>query len=86
MTTAEGDPITPNPLDASDLNLPSIGVGDLVGNQTVTRRITNVSGKPEAYHITSSGLPGVEVTSNMNRVRVPAGATKTVRITLRLHG
>ncbi len=61
VTTAEGDPITPNPLDASDLNLPSIGVGDLVGNQTVTRRITNVSSKPEAYHITSSGLPGVEV-------------------------
>ena len=29
-------------IDPSDLNVPSIAIGDLVGTQTVTRKVTNV--------------------------------------------
>ena len=60
VTTGDGDPLTPNPIDASDLNLPSIGIGDLVGGQTVTRRVTNVSGKPETYRSTR-GPAGLDI-------------------------
>src|SRR5690606_25549994 len=33
------------PVDPSDLNYPSISVGDLAGSQEVTRKVTNVTGK-----------------------------------------
>ena len=82
VTTASGDPITANPIDASDLNLPSIGIADLVGEQTVTRRITNVSDKAETYTISTTGLSGVLATPNRETVRVRPGATKTIRIAM----
>ncbi|GAA4379835.1 hypothetical protein GCM10023146_39510 [Nocardioides caricicola] len=82
VTTATGAPLTPNPIDASDLNLPSIGIGDLVGNQTVTRRVTNVSGKGETYTISSTGLDGVTVTATPASITVPAGATRSFEVTL----
>lgn len=37
-------------IDSSDLNLPSIGVSELVGSQTVTRTVTNVATKPGRHH------------------------------------
>ena len=69
------------PMDASNLNLPSIGIGDLVSKQTVTRRVKNVSGKDETYRITSTGLTGLDVSASPRSVKVPAGKTKKVRIT-----
>jgi subtilisin family serine protease len=38
-------------IDPSDLNYPSISVGDLAGKQTVTRTVTNVTKKIGIYHI-----------------------------------
>src|SRR5690606_28439227 len=32
-------------IDASDLNYPSIAIGDLAGTQTVTRTVTDVTGE-----------------------------------------
>jgi hypothetical protein len=37
-------------IDSSDLNLPSIGISELVGSQTVTRTVTNVGTKPGRHH------------------------------------
>lgn len=82
VTNAGGEPITPNPIDASDLNLPSIGVGDLVGNQTVTRRVTNVSNAKETYEISTTGLAGVTVAAEPATITVPPGATRSFEVTL----
>lgn len=82
VTTSTGEPLTPNPIDASDLNLPSIGVGDLVGTQTVTRRVTNVSGKSETYTIGSAGLDGISAVADPASIKVPAGATRSFEVTL----
>nr|MBA3488569.1 S8 family serine peptidase [Longispora sp. (in: high G+C Gram-positive bacteria)] len=37
--------------DPSSLNYPSIAIGDIPGEQTVTRRVTNVSGKTSYYEL-----------------------------------
>jgi subtilisin family serine protease len=50
-------------IDPSDLNYPTIAVGDLVGKQTVTRTVTNVTDQDSVY------VPQVEV---------PAGYSVTV--------
>lgn len=51
-------------IDPSNLNYPSIAVGDLAGSQTVTRRVTNTTGKLAYYR---------------SEVEAPAGTTVTVR-------
>ena len=51
-------------LDASDLNLPSIGIAELPGTQTVSRRVTNVGDKPSTYRArvrVAAGLLGARV-------------------------
>ncbi|WP_166408834.1 S8 family serine peptidase [Labedella phragmitis] len=49
-----------DPIDPSDLNLPSIGIGGLAGSQTVTRTVTaTASGE---YTASVEGLSGVSVT------------------------
>ena len=45
-------------IDASDLNLASIGVGGLAGTQTVTRTVTSTA--PGSYDVSVSGLAGVD--------------------------
>ena len=48
-----------SPIDASDLNIASIGVGSLAGIQTVTRSVTAL--EPGTYTPTVEGVPGVDV-------------------------
>jgi hypothetical protein len=36
-------------MDPSDLNYPSIAIGDLTGRQTITRTVTNVTGRGSVY-------------------------------------
>lgn len=63
------------PIDPSDLNVASIAIGDLAGTQTVTRRVTNVSGQAESYTASVSGLTGVNaVVSSLGSIG--AGETK----------
>jgi len=49
-------------LDASDMNVASIAIGDLAGTQTVTRRVTSVSDADETYTASYTGLTGFSVT------------------------
>lgn len=69
-----------DPLDASDLNLASIAVGDLAGTQTVTRTVTNVGRGTEIYKAHVSGVAGftVKVTPSVLKVKRGASATFTV--------
>jgi subtilisin family serine protease len=64
----------------SQLNQASIAIGRLAGTETVTRTLTNVSRRTETYrpHVT---LPGVTVSFEPARVRVPAGRRARVEIT-----
>lgn len=57
-----GEPTTGDvdPLDGSDLNLASIGVGSLPGRQSVTRTVTAT--RPGTYTAEVTGLPGVRAT------------------------
>ena len=47
------------PIDPSDLNYPSIAVGDLAGTQTVTRTVTNITQRASTSTGWRSQLPGL---------------------------
>ncbi len=70
-------------IDASDLNLPSIGVFNLAGSKTVKRRVTNVSGATQTFTSTVAGLAGYNVVVSPASLTVGAGQTAdfTVQIT-----
>lgn len=55
-----GEPTAPgvDPIDGSDLNLPSVGIGGLAGTQTVTRTVTATA--PGTFTASVSGLAGVD--------------------------
>jgi hypothetical protein len=68
------------PMDPSNLNVPSIAIGDLAGVQTVKRRITNVTDNPATFTASYTGLAGIAVTLP-GPITVPAGATREFSIT-----
>jgi subtilisin family serine protease len=66
--------------DPSNLNTASIAIGSMAGVQTVTRKVTNVSGQAESYTAAVSGLTGINaVVSPIGSVG--AGATKSFTVT-----
>lgn len=69
--------------DPSDLNMPSIAIGNLPGTQTVTRTVTNVSKTRGKYEASIIGLTGFNVEVTPSSLDLPAGAsaTFTVKIT-----
>ena len=66
--------------DATDVNAPSLAVGDLVGPTTVTRRITNVTGRTESYSVRKRGLADVDVQAFPATVHLAPGQSRTVRL------
>jgi subtilisin family serine protease len=69
-------------LDASDLNLPSLSVGDLAGVQTLTRTVTNVGGSAAAYTATVVPPAGFTVTVSPAAFTIPAGGTQPFTVTI----
>jgi subtilisin family serine protease len=69
-------------IDASDLNQPSLSVGDLAGVQTLTRTVTNVGGAAAAYNATVVAPAGFTVTVNPVSFSIPAGGTQTYTVTI----
>ena len=69
-------------LDPSNLNTPSIAIGDLPGVQTVTRRVTNVSGNPASYTASFTGQAGIAVAMNPSTLNVPVGQTREFALTI----
>ncbi len=78
---SNGTPVSDNPIDASDLNLASIAIGSLVGQQTVTRTITNVGSTSSTYRAAVSGMPGVAVNVTPAQVRLAPEQSAKVSIT-----
>ena len=66
--------------DPSNLNMPSIAIGDLAGVQTVTRKVTNVSGNPGTFTASVSGMTGFNVAVNPSSLVLAAGQTATFAV------
>jgi hypothetical protein len=73
-------------IDLSDLNYPTIAIGDLAGKQTVTRTVTNVSKLPEIYFPTVEGLKGLKVTVSPRILIALPGRSTTYKVTFENSG
>jgi hypothetical protein len=62
-------------IDASDLNQPSLSVGDLPGVQTLRRTVTNVTGSAATYTATVVAPAGFTVNVTPSSLAIPAGGT-----------
>lgn len=67
-------------LDPSNLNVPSIAIGDMAGTQTVKRRLTNVSGERITFTAATSGLAGTTVTVTPASFTLNAGQSQVVTV------
>jgi subtilisin family serine protease len=67
--------------DPSDFNAASIAIGDLAGQQTVTRTVRNVGLTAATYTASTTGLTGVSVVVNPSSFTLNPGQTKTFDVT-----
>jgi hypothetical protein len=67
--------------NASDFNAASIAIGDLAGIETVTRKVTNVSGQALTVSAAVSGLAGVNAVVSPSSLSLNAGETKSFTVT-----
>ncbi len=65
--------------DRSDMNVPSIAIGDLAGVQTVKRRVTNVDDRTATYTAAGS-LAGVDVSVSPASFSIAPGQTRTIEV------
>ena len=70
--------------DASDLNLASIGIGEVAGSQTVTRFVTSVDENtpPIMYTADIEAPEGYEVTVMPESFKIRAGETVAYQVTI----
>ena len=71
------------PSDPSDLNLPSIGVAELAGAQTVTRTVTSVASDSgwRDYEVSVDAPAGFSVTVSPSTLRLKPGQSATYEVT-----
>jgi hypothetical protein len=69
-------------LDPSDLNYPSISVGDLAGKQTVTRTVTNIGKHVAIYHAKVTAPAGFTATVSPEWMIIPKGKSATYKVTM----
>ncbi|QDO90097.1 S8 family serine peptidase [Ornithinimicrobium ciconiae] len=74
-----GAPCPETPVDPSDLNYPSISIGDLAGQQTVTRTVTDVTGEGGTWDITVDEPAGISVDAPAS-ITVEAGGTASFEV------
>ena len=70
------------PSDPSDLNLPSIGVAELAGSQTVTRTVTSVGNGKRTYTVEVEAPEGYEVTVSPSSLTLNNGQSATYEVTI----
>lgn len=68
-------------IDPSDLNYPSIAIGDMAGKQTVRRNVTNVGRHTEVYFPKVTGLDGVKVSIRPQVIVVHPGSVASYTVT-----
>jgi subtilisin family serine protease len=70
------------PTDPSNLNVASIAIGDMAGTQTVTRTVTNVSGKLITLTPSVAGMSGFDVTVSKPSLTLAAGQKGSYSVTI----
>ncbi len=80
LTDVDGTALA-RPVDATELNQASIAVGSLVGDQAVTRTVTNVSHRAETYTATLTGMRGIEVAVSPSRLTLQPGEARSFEVT-----
>ncbi|OLS29236.1 MAG: Minor extracellular protease vpr precursor [Candidatus Heimdallarchaeota archaeon LC_2] len=72
------------PMDPSDLNIASIGVGELVGSQTVQRTVTSVAKESgwRTYSVSVDAPEGFEVTVSPTSFALKNGMSLTYEVTI----
>jgi hypothetical protein len=73
-------------IDPSDLNYPTIAIGDLAGKQTVKRTVRNVGKLPEVYFPKVEGLTGFKVTVTPKLLVLLPGASASYQVTFEHNG
>jgi len=71
------------PTDGSDLNLPSIGIAELVGSQTITRTVTSVvkgNGR-KTFKVSVDAPPGIHVSVKPSWLTLRRGESATYEVT-----
>ncbi len=68
------------PTDPSNLNVASIAIGDMAGVQTVTRKVTNVSGNPGTFTASLSGMGGFNAVVSPSSLTLAAGQSGTFTV------
>jgi subtilisin family serine protease len=66
--------------DASDMNVPSIAIGDLAGVQTVRRTVTNVGASQATYTPAVSGMDGFDVVVSPSSLTIDPGQRKSFTV------
>lgn len=69
-------------MDPSDLNYPSIAVGDLAGKQTITRTVTNVEQRATQYKANVEAPAGTKVTVSPSTLTIPPRQSRTFTVTI----
>nr|WP_306238787.1 cell wall-binding repeat-containing protein [Ornithinimicrobium sp. HY1745] len=75
-------PCPEEPVDPSDLNYPSISIGELAGTQTVTRTVKDVTGEGGTYTAEVEAPEGLSVTVEPSTIEVPANGTASFEVTI----
>ena len=72
------------PSDASNLNLPSIGIGELAGSETVLRTVTSVANERgwRTYSVDVDPPPGYEVSVSPSSISLKQGMSATYEVTI----
>jgi subtilisin family serine protease len=72
------------PTEAHNLNLPSIGVAEVAGSETVVRTVTSVAKESgwRDYSVSVDPPPGYEVTVSPSSFRLKKGDTATYEVTI----
>jgi hypothetical protein len=73
-------------IDPSDLNVPSIAIGDLAGTQTVTRKVTNVGSSTATYTPSVTGMSGVTTVVSPSSLTLAPGETGTYTVAFTTNG
>ncbi len=72
------------PLDPSDLNVPSIGIANMIGSQTVQRTVTSVAQERgwRTYTVSVDAPEGFDVTVTPSTFRLKKGQSATYSVTV----
>ena len=69
-------------LDPANLNLPSIGINNLIGSKTVRRTVTNVGKKKATYEAGHTAPPGFKVRVKPSSLTLLPGESKSYELTV----